>query len=1119
MALQQDVGRKKRAVASSHPPARVEADAAQAAAVPPKDDAVAQGKTTNAERMNEAKPGVFDKAAFIAAVEKAIADRAPKNLDDAEKFAGSGKAEEVKAEVQGKVGEGKESSAGEIADTTAAPPDTSAAVVKEVTPLAGDRPPGAPGAPNAASAVPDRLPPSATDLSAGPARMNRDLAANRITEAQLRKGNEPSFTGALAHKKKAERHAASAPGRMRRHEAGELSAATAGAKTTGTAAMAGMADARVTAGRRVGAGKAGAKTRDEDRRAQVTALLQTVFDTMKKDVESILTDLDRKVDERFTREEKAARDAFTAEHKREMEAYKDRRYGGWAGKARWVKDLFAGLPAEADRIFDRARENYIRRMKLVIAGVADLIAVELGRAKKRITDGRGELQSEVRRLPLGLRAIGREAAAGFQSRFEELAQSVDDKGTELVDTLAAKYTDALKAVDSEVAEEKEKNKGLVDKAKDAITGVINTLRELKALLAGVLAKAGTAIMLILADPIGFLKNLVTSVGAGLKLFLKNIKTHLQRGIMSWLLGRATAAGLQLPARFDTRGVFVMLASLLGLSWANIRARLTRRVPEEAVAAAEAAVPAVAEVRRRGVAALWDDVRNRVGDLRKDLLDKVLAYVTPTIVTAGIRWILSLLNPASAFVRAVKLIVDIVTFVVTRARQIIDFVNAVLDAAIAIARGGTGGVPSLIERALARAIPVLLAFLAALVGVGGITGRIRQIVQAMSRPVDRAVDRIIDFLVNKVKNFRRKPRKSLDGRGKGAKKTTTDNRVQAGPVGDRLTWKVETKSHRLWIGKTGGRYVPMLASEPHPVTTAIAAYRNQAASQTDPAEQNKIAIAIDRAESSLESLLDRLADYEGDVRGGVASRNLALKRRGIVKAQSGLRRSVARVQGLLGHDTVERLKKAREHFGSSKFPTKDLGVLLNIKKDTAVGVVRDWKIKGMIFRIESHPNDPLGVNTFDPTVAELRKANQGNRHKYGYSNPSKTSAEGMKILTKGLLGKKGPNNTYVPATAGEEASPAYHQGQALYRSVVNPHIYKEFPFPFAVLGHAGKGASGHWNRYGQFQTRSENMVWNKDPKNYHGPEHKKESAASGGSAEGYETPSREKGSHESWWKNG
>ena len=57
------------------------------------------------------------------------------------------------------------------------------------------------------------------------------------------------------------------------------------------------------------------------------------------------------------------------------------------------------------------------------------------------------------------------------------------------------------------------------------------------------------------------------------------------------------------------------------------------------------------------------------------------------------WILSLLNPASAFVKACKMIIDIISFIVTRGKQIAEFVSAVLDAVIAIARGGAGGVPN------------------------------------------------------------------------------------------------------------------------------------------------------------------------------------------------------------------------------------------------------------------------------------------------------------------------------------------------------------------------------------------------------------------------------------------
>ncbi|HWO60595.1 MAG TPA: hypothetical protein VNO31_11240, partial [Umezawaea sp.] len=104
-AVKRDVAQKKRTVATSHPPPRKEAVSAQDAAVPPRDDAVAQGKTANAEKMNDAAPKAFDKTAFIKAVEKAIADRAPKNLKEAEKFPDSEKPAEIKTEVQDRVGE------------------------------------------------------------------------------------------------------------------------------------------------------------------------------------------------------------------------------------------------------------------------------------------------------------------------------------------------------------------------------------------------------------------------------------------------------------------------------------------------------------------------------------------------------------------------------------------------------------------------------------------------------------------------------------------------------------------------------------------------------------------------------------------------------------------------------------------------------------------------------------------------------------------------------------------------------------------------------------------------------------------------------------------------------
>ena len=84
--------------------------------------------------------------------------------------------------------------------------------------------------------------------------------------------------------------------------------------------------------------------------------------------------------------------------------------------------------------------------------------------------------------------------------------------------------------------------------------MVDTIIELKNLLLGVLAKAARAVLAILRDPIGFLRNLVGAVGAGLKQFLHNIGKHLQQGLLSWLLGVSAKAGLELPQHVSSLGV-------------------------------------------------------------------------------------------------------------------------------------------------------------------------------------------------------------------------------------------------------------------------------------------------------------------------------------------------------------------------------------------------------------------------------------------------------------------------------------------------------------------------------------------------------------------------------------
>ncbi|MFD8409984.1 hypothetical protein ACFV1G_35495, partial [Streptomyces anulatus] len=312
------------------------------------------------------------------------------------------------------------------------------------------------------------------------------------------------------------------------------------------------------------------------------------------------------------------------------------------------------------------------------------------------------------------------------------------------------------------------------------------------------------------DPIGFLGNLVKAVGAGLNLFITNIADHLKTGVVSWLLGTAVKAGLDLPARFDLKGIIQLIGSMLGLTWDNIRTRVTRKgVPDEAMSAVETSVPVAKNLAAEGPAGAVKEIQAEAGDLKATILGKLTTYLIPTVLIAGITWIISLLNPASAFVRAVKGIIDIVTFIVTQGAQIADFVNAVLDAVIAIANGGQAGVPKLIEAALASSVPLLIGFLAALLGIGGLANKVKSVFQSVSRPVTRAIDKIVDFIAKKGKALWDKLKKNgkegaapaVDNKkNPGGKPKGRDGEQQKKPI--RFAFAMQGEPHRLTLTRSG-----------------------------------------------------------------------------------------------------------------------------------------------------------------------------------------------------------------------------------------------------------------------------------------------------------------------------
>ena len=161
----------------------------------------------------------------------------------------------------------------------------------------------------------------------------------------------------------------------------------------------------------------------------------------------------------------------------------------------------------------------------------------------------------------------------------------------------------------------------------------------------ILMRARATFVTIIRNPVGFLRNLMGAIGQGIRQFMGNILTHLRDGVIAWLTGPVAAAGVQMPERWDLRGIIWFVLQILGLTWDRVRGKLVRLIGEPAMALLERGFQLIQDIRERGlVQALRDRVTEFFGNLRESALGAIRGFIQQRLVQAGIQQLLSLLSP-------------------------------------------------------------------------------------------------------------------------------------------------------------------------------------------------------------------------------------------------------------------------------------------------------------------------------------------------------------------------------------------------------------------------------------------------------------------------------------------
>ena len=742
--------RKTAAKQRAHAPAGVKAAQAQAAAVGPPGEVASRAQDRHVQEMDSKQPRPFNRAAFKAALLAKIKDTAPKNLEEADDFKENGKVAGIKADLQGTVKEGKKDAAGPVADSASKPADASGIAPKPVTPM----PPVEAGPPagdvGATAATPKPRSDAEISLQAGPKQVEQQMAAADVTDDQLKNSNEPTFQGAVAAKDNAKKQSDAAPLAFRAEEKADLGAARADAAMVAHRQLGAMHGERGKMMTAAFGHQTDAKAKDEQRRAEVASHIQGIYDKAKGAVEKRLTKLDDDVSRTFDQGATSAQKAFEDYVDQRMRAYKSERYSGVRGKIRWAGDKLFGMPDAVNAFYVEGRDLYVAQMDRVLDDVTTTVETGLTEAKGTIATARQEITTYVNGLEPALRDVGKEAAQEIGDKLDQLEQSVNEKQDQLIDALAQKYNERMKQVDERITAMKAANRGLVDALKDAVIGIIQTIIKLKNMLLNVLSRVASAVGLIIKDPIGFLGNLVAGVKLGVQNFSARIAEHMKQGFMDWMFGAVAKTGIQLPKTFDAKGILSLVLQVLGLTWPNIRARAVAILGEKMVAALETAAEIFTKLITEGPGALWEWIKEKLSDLKAMVIDQLISFITERVIVAGVTWLISLLNPASAFIKACKAIYDIIMFFVERASQIAALINAVIDSITAIAKGDIGGAAAKVENALAKAIPVVIGFLAALLNLSGVTDKIKSVIEAVRQPINKAIDWVINKAVTMVK---------------------------------------------------------------------------------------------------------------------------------------------------------------------------------------------------------------------------------------------------------------------------------------------------------------------------------------------------------------------------------
>lgn len=576
---------------------------------------------------------------------------------------------------------------------------------------------------------------------------------------------------------------------------------------------------------------------EQQTRESLSAEARSIFATAQTDVNALLAPLTTNAMRRWNTEVVSLTTQFRTSLD-EVKDWIDERHSGLGGAIVGVWDSVVGLPSWVTRSYDRAEREFTDGVCDVLLEISTEVNGVIAAAEAIIANARERIRTLfTENLPEGLESWAAEQLAGFESQLDDLSSEVQSARTSFLSEVSREAIGAVQTVQAEVEQLREEARGLIGQVIDAInefiddpiTAIINGLLRVvgipPASFWALVEKIQQVIEDIANDPMNFINNLMAAVKAGFEGFFARFDEHVIAGFWDWLFSGLGSEGVAMPEDTSVGSLVGFALELMGLNWPNIREILVRHIGEDNVALIEQAWELLSVLIERGIDGVLEMIQERLDPnvILQEILQAAVQYLIETLIVKVAVKLVSMLNPAGAIYQAVMLIYDILKWIFNNAARIFRFVETIVNGIADIIAGNISGMARAVEAALGSLVPVVIDFLAQLLGLGGLPGAVADVVRSLREVVLTAVDLAIGFLVQQARALL-----SALGLGGDEDEDTPDEDedVDDTQLGTEVRFSAAGEAHRHWIDVSGGDAVLMVASVPTPLEEKIADWESR-----------------------------------------------------------------------------------------------------------------------------------------------------------------------------------------------------------------------------------------------------------------------------------------------------